>query len=142
MSTQSIPVARIESQRGPGFRLIVKALWSLSAHDLFLRRHPSFEALHDQIRSIPIRRCDPPQDAVELARKAIEQACIWYPKRALCLQRSAVAVSLLRGLGVPAQFVYGVQQLPFKAHAWAEVDGRVINDRQEVRQEYCVMERI
>jgi hypothetical protein len=122
--------------------MMTKALWKLLEHDLFLRRYPSFEALYDQIRGLPVAKRQPPPNAIERVKAAIDEACVWYPKRALCLQRSAVAVSLLRGLGVPAQFVYGVQQLPFKAHAWAEVGGQVINDRQEVQQEYCVMERI
>jgi hypothetical protein len=122
--------------------MITKALWKLLEHDLFLRRHPSFEALYDQIRGLPVAKRQPPADAIDRVKTAIDEACVWYPKRALCLQRSAVAVSLLRSLGVPAQFVYGVQQLPFKAHAWAEVEGQVINDRQEVQQEYWVMERI
>ncbi len=122
--------------------MIAKALWKLLEHDLFLSRHPSFEALYDQIRHLPVAKREPPPDAINRVNTAIVEACVWYPKRALCLQRSAAAVSLLRGLGVPAQFVYGVQQLPFKAHAWAEVAGQVINDRQEVQQEYSVMERI
>ena len=144
MSSPSLPVERsaAEVRVRPGFGLILRALWQLGAHDVFLRRHPSFAALHEHLRSIPVAPCDAAPDAIDRVKAAIDEACIWYPRRAVCLQRSAVAVALLRTLGVRAQFVYGVQQLPFKAHAWVEVAGVVVNDRPEVQREYCVMERI
>ncbi len=122
--------------------LVLRAVWMLAAHDRFIQRHPSFEALYEYLRSIAVSQRVADPDAIERVKVAVDEACIWYFKPALCLQRSAVAVALMRGLGVPAQFVYGVQQLPFKAHSWVEVAGTVVNDRQEVRQEYCVMERI
>jgi hypothetical protein len=37
--------------------------------------------------------------------------------------------------------VIGAQQLPFKAHAWVEVDGRVVNDKQHVPEMYAVLNR-
>lgn len=144
MSSPSAPVcqARSDAQAPPGFGLILCALWNLLAHDVFLRRHPSFAELYGYLRSIPVAPGYPAPNTVDRVKAAIDEACIWYPKRALCLQRSAVAIVLLRRAGVPAQFVYGVQQLPFKAHAWVEVRGIVVNDRQEVQHEYCVVERI
>ncbi len=141
MSTQSLPVCGSPAQVRPGFGLILRAMWHLAAHDRFLRRHPTFAELHEHLRSIPVANQSVP-DAIARVKAAIDEACIWYPREAVCLQRSAVAVALLRRFGVPAKFVYGVQQLPFKAHAWVEVDGVVVNDRQEVQREYCVMERI
>ena len=35
----------------------------------------------------------------------------------------------------------GVQKLPFKAHAWVEVDGRVVNDKPYMREMYTVLDR-
>jgi hypothetical protein len=37
--------------------------------------------------------------------------------------------------------VIGAQQLPFKAHAWVEVDGHVVNDKPYVPEMYAVLER-
>jgi hypothetical protein len=37
--------------------------------------------------------------------------------------------------------VIGVQQLPFLAHAWVELDGRVINDKQYICEVYSVLTR-
>jgi len=82
-----------------------------------------------------------PTDAVERISKAVNYACVAYPKRVLCLQRSAVTTCLLRSWGVPAQMVMGAQKVPFKAHAWTEVDGRAINERREVQKIYGVWER-
>jgi hypothetical protein len=71
----------------------------------------------------------------------IDLACLWYPKRVLCLHRSAATACLLRKYGVPAEMVLGVQQLPFRAHAWVEVAGRTVNDRPYVNELYLVLDR-
>jgi transglutaminase superfamily protein len=68
-------------------------------------------------------------------------ACIWYWKEALCLQRSAATVCLLRKNGVSAHLVIGAQQMPFKAHAWVEVDGIVVNDKQYIGELYAILDR-
>jgi hypothetical protein len=120
--------------------LPIQAMINLALHDSFMARH-SFEELHIKIRGLPIgsRRPNGP-DATSICR-AIAHACIWYPKDVLCLQRSSVAVSMLRQRGIHAELVIGVQRLPFRAHAWVEIDGDVANDRLEVKTEFQVMER-
>lgn len=55
------------------------------------------------------------------------------PKQVLCLQRSAVTTCLMRHNGLRATMVLGAQTLPFKAHAWTEVDGRAVNERRDVQ---------
>jgi hypothetical protein len=37
--------------------------------------------------------------------------------------------------------VIGSQQMPFKAHAWVEVDGRVVNDKQYVHELYARLDQ-
>lgn len=71
----------------------------------------------------------------------VDLACIWYWKEALCLQRSAATACLLKRCGVPAQMVVGVQRMPFKAHAWVEVDGRIVNDKPYMHELYAVIDR-
>ena len=72
---------------------------------------------------------------------AVDMACIWYWKEVLCLQRSAVTACLLKRYGVPAQMVIGTQQIPFRAHAWVEVDGSVVNDKPYTPEMYAVLDR-
>jgi hypothetical protein len=120
--------------------LFWQAFAQLVRHDLFLHRH-DFAALHSRVHLLPIAPRSPdPGDASRICQ-AVAYACIWYAKPVLCLQRSAVAVTLLRKYGVPAEMVIGAQRLPLKAHAWVEVDGRVVNDKPEVQTDYLVMER-
>jgi hypothetical protein len=71
----------------------------------------------------------------------VDLACIWYWKEALCLQRSAATACLLKEYGLPAQMVIGAQQLPFRAHAWVEVDGRIVNDKPYMSEIYAVLDR-
>jgi Transglutaminase-like superfamily len=37
--------------------------------------------------------------------------------------------------------VIGVQQLPFVAHAWVEVESRVVNDKPYISEIYSVLSR-
>lgn len=67
---------------------------------------------------------------------------MWYFKRAYCLQRSSVTVWMLRRLGIRAQLVIGYRPVPVDSHAWVEVDGIVVNDRQEYRIFFRELDRL
>lgn len=97
--------------------------------------------MYDAVANWPVAHCQVDDAAVQQVCDAVNHACVWYPKRVLCLQRSAVTTCLLRDRGVPAKMVMGAQNLPFKAHAWTEVDGRAINERRNVQRIYSVWGR-
>jgi hypothetical protein len=120
--------------------LVLKAYLKLIQFDLYLARC-DFAVLHDQVRKFPLRRRAQIQTAIEQICSAVDMACIWYWKEARCLQRSAATACLLKDYGFPAQMVIGAQQLPFKAHAWVEVDGRVVNDKPYMSEMYAVLDR-
>jgi hypothetical protein len=119
--------------------LAVRAYFSLMAFDLFMWRH-DFASLHRSVRDFPLRQIAANPNSIEAVNSALDIACCFYPKQALCLQRSAVLVKMLRANGVWAQMVIGVQQLPFKAHAWVEASGEIINDRLASRETFLVLE--
>ena len=120
--------------------LILKAYLWLVIFD-FRLSYGSFERLYRQVRSLPVSRKAHSSNLVETLCFAIDVACIWYPKKALCLQRSAATACLLKQYGIAAQLVIGAQQMPFKAHAWVEVEGRIVNDKPYMREIYAVLDR-
>jgi hypothetical protein len=120
--------------------LTLKALIGLLIFDL-RGLGGNFSKMYDAVSNWPVARQQIGADAVQQVCDAVNHACVWYPKRVLCLQRSAVTTRLLRNRGVPAKMVMGAQNLPFKAHAWTEVDGRAINERRDVQRIYSVWER-
>ena len=122
------------------FLLVLEAYLALVRFDLYLARK-EFEPLYERVRCYPTTKRNAPPSSVEAICSAVDMACIWYWKEAMCLQRSAAAVCLLRKHGVPAQLIIGAQQMPFKAHAWVEVDGRVVNDKSYTRGMYAVLDR-
>jgi transglutaminase superfamily protein len=119
--------------------LVWKALLGLLAFDV-LGFGNNFAKMH---RFVTRWKVSPRKagDGVGRVCEAINYACVWYPKRVLCLQRSLVTTCLLRHCGVPAQMAMGARNLPFKAHAWTEVDGCAINERRDVQNIYEVLER-
>lgn len=120
--------------------LVLKAYWKLIQFDLYLARG-NFAALYNKVCKYPVGKQAAASDAIERICSAVDMACIWYWKEALCLQRSAATACLLKKYGIPAQLVIGAQQMPFKAHAWVEVDSRVVNDKPYMREIYGVLDR-
>ncbi len=118
-----------------------KALLGLFFFDVVLLLK-DFTLVHRIVRgwkvAAPIQ-ADP--DLVSRICKAINYACSWYPKRVLCLQRSAVTTCILRSHGIAAQWALGAQRLPFKAHAWVEVNGQAINETADVQSIYALWEK-
>jgi Transglutaminase-like superfamily len=120
--------------------LALQAYLKLIHFELYLTRG-DFPALYNEIRNYPIGGAVKCPNAVEKICAAVDMACIWYWKEVLCLQRSAATACLLKRHGVSAQMVIGAQQMPFRAHAWVEVDGRVVNDTPYTRELYGVLDR-
>jgi hypothetical protein len=123
-----------------GLLLVLEAYLSLIRLDLCLAGE-NFESLYNKVRNYPTRNKVASPDSAERICSAVDMACIWYCKEVLCLQRSAATACLLRKYGVSAQLVIGAKQMPFKAHAWVEVDGRVVNDKQYVPEMYGILTR-
>jgi hypothetical protein len=104
---------------------VVFAWLGLALFDLVLSV-TSLKVLCACVGRWPIRRsrASDSQAAMRICG-AVERACVWYPKKAVCLQRSAVTTCLLRTQGLPARLTLGVRPMPFMAHAWVEVEGAV-----------------
>lgn len=102
-----------------------------------------FSRLHDRVRGRrPSNRHPSSQPAIADIVWAVDEACVWYVKRAACLQRSVIATWLLRRHGVQAELVIGYRPLPFESHAWVEVDGAVVNDRPQYQKVFTVLDRL
>lgn len=120
--------------------LCFRALLMLVAYDV-LCTFSTFGRIHKMVKRWRVARRLPDDDAINRVCTAVNYACIWYPKQVLCLQCAFVTTYLLRKKGVFAHMVLGAQKLPFKAHAWVEVDGRAINERSNVQGTYAVWDR-
>jgi len=120
--------------------LVLQAYLKLLHFHLYLVRG-DFSALYERVRKSAVNQTTPIPDGVERICAAVDMACIWYWKEVLCLQRSAATACLLKRYGVPARMVIGAQQMPFRAHAWVEVDGRVVNDKPYTPEIYAVLDR-
>lgn len=120
--------------------LFFRAYGMLFYFDLFLASR-DFKAIHERVRGYALKSPKGRSyfDVGNICH-AIDSACVWYRKEVLCLQRSAATVCLLRSRGIPARLVIGAQPLPFRAHAWVEVDGTVVNDKRHMREEYSVLD--
>lgn len=136
----SHPRTEFATGNGIVFSLFVKAFLGLLAFDVFGFGR-DFAKMHRFVGSWKLSVKEVSDGTVTDVCTAINYACAWYPKRALCLQRSAVTTCLLRSCGVPATMVLGAQPLPFKAHAWTEIRGTSVNERRDVQKHYAVWER-
>jgi hypothetical protein len=81
-------------------------------------------------------------ETIERICNAVDIASCFYFKQVRCMHRSFVAVRLLRKAGVKADLVIGSRPIPFFSHAWVEVDGVVVNDKQGYKRRLMEMERM
>ncbi len=131
-----------ENEIRPLKRETLTALTGLLAFDLLLKIR-GFQSLIERVERWPT--AEPRTTDFETCRRVramVDRAQMYYPKKAMCLQHSAVVTCLLRRRGVPAQMILAAQTVPPKAHAWVEVDGNVVNDFTAVQNAYQVMRRI
>jgi hypothetical protein len=123
-------------------RETLTAFIALLVFDLLLKFR-GFQSLIKRVEDWPT--AEPATADREICRRVramVDRAQMYYPKKAMCLQRSAVLTCLLRRRGVPAEMVLGAQEYPTKGHAWAEVSGVVVNDNPRVNTRYRELRRI
>lgn len=119
--------------------LSLAAYYKLVQFEVYLARD-DFGALHHKVRTCSLARKSWSREDIAKICRAVDIACIWYWKQTFCLQRSAATTCLLKQHGIPAQMVIGGQQVPFRTHAWVEVDGQVVNDKPYMRERYAVLD--
>jgi transglutaminase superfamily protein/coenzyme PQQ synthesis protein D (PqqD) len=101
-----------------------------------------FHTLCEVVKGWPVSDRNASPGAKEQICAAVQKAGSWYPREAMCLQRSAITTCLLRQIGIAADMVIGCRKIPFGAHAWVEVDGEVANDKRQVQEFYKVLGRL
>lgn len=102
----------------------------------FGRTHAALER-----RAPPFQTGLPEEDITQRvwwARRLLQLALRWGPYRPNCLQRSLALWWLLRQQGLGSEFRIGVRfrEGAFEAHAWIERAGRVLNDQQDIGEQY------
>jgi hypothetical protein len=121
--------------------LVLYAYKELLSLERWLRRDGYFSSIYERVRNYPLRQRESPRPSIEDVCEIVNRACLWYPRPVLCLGRSALTTYLLRRSGIAAQMVIGAQLIPFRAHAWVEVDDQVVNDHPHVRDIYAILDR-
>jgi len=72
----------------------------------------------------------------------VDVVCVFYFKRVLCLQRSVATALLLRKYGHAGDLVIGARIMPFRSHAWVEIEGEVVNDKPYMSELYQELARL
>jgi hypothetical protein len=123
-------------------KCLVLESWLLLAYFDLVMRFRGFPAVHDAVRNQGVHAAlGVDQAPVKCLCHAVDLACVFYFKRALCLQRSAATVVLLRRHAWNAELVIGAQLLPFRSHAWVTVENEIVNDKPYLLDIYQVLER-
>ena len=120
---------------------LVPESWILLLRFERIMRSRGFNEIYRIVREQPVRPTATHFVPQEDLCRAMDYACVLYFKRVLCLQRSAATTLLLRRHGWRAELVIGAQLLPFKSHAWCEINGAVVNDKPYMQDIYAVLER-
>jgi hypothetical protein len=141
VSAEAEPEASI-SEEEVSKRETLTAFIGLLAFDLLLK-FLGFRSLIERVERWPT--AEPRSNDLATCRRVramVDRAQMYYPKKAMCLQHSAVVTCLLRRRGVPAQMVLAAHEFPIRVHAWSEFEGYVVNDRQNVKSKHREMRRV
>jgi len=120
--------------------LILECCFEFVKQELPLARG-NFSSIYKSVRDCAVSLHANGRTNPEHILRASDLAAVLYFKEVKCLQRYASVARLLRKHGFPAELVIGIQQVPFRAHAWVEMNGSVVNDKAYVSQMYSVIER-
>jgi hypothetical protein len=130
-----------------GRLLTLRALFWLFAYAFFLRTG-GFQRIRRIVQLAPYasRTARDRKFESEMCRQvctAVDRAQVFLFSQAMCLQRSIVITRLLVMQGVNAETVIAAHLMPFKSHAWVEVNGEVVSDSPNVQRYYdVVIERL
>ncbi|HKE30328.1 MAG TPA: lasso peptide biosynthesis B2 protein [Candidatus Angelobacter sp.] len=105
--------------------LVIRALYEIARHDAVLRLRGSGRTLQQVSRQSVAAKSTSPELEQAICDAVLLATCLYW-KPVLCLQRSVCTARLLRKHGVNARLVIGYRPAPFFAHAWVEVEGRVV----------------
>ncbi|MHB8753385.1 MAG: lasso peptide biosynthesis B2 protein [Candidatus Acidiferrales bacterium] len=77
---------------------------------------------------------------VQTASRMVDAASRHGLVRGNCLSKSITLWWLLRRRGIPVRLRLGARRTvdQFEAHAWVEMNGRVVNDSEDVRTKYSL----
>ena len=140
--TENFATETIDENIKPSKRETFSAFIGLLAFDLMLK-FAGFKSLIKKVEGWST--AEPRTTNRELCRRVrgmVDRAQMYYPKKAMCLQHAAVVTCLLRQRGIPAEMVLAAQELPPKAHAWAEVMNEVVSDSPTVKMKYRELRRL
>ena len=142
---------RVEGYRGQGetrgkeILMTLRALAALFLTTTTLRIY-GFKRLHNMVKDWPIGKISPVavelQSETDLVCRSIKRAMTYSLMPLQCLRQSAATVCLLRTRGIGASLVIGITRFPFTAHAWAEVEGRIVDGPPQLREFYKEIERM
>ena len=142
VSAETEPEALITTEEEVSKLETLTAFVGLFTFDLLLK-FVGFKSLIERVERWPTAkpRCND-LAICRRVRAVVDRAQMYYPKKAMCLQHSAVVTCLLRRRGVPAQMVLAAHEFPIRVHAWSEVQGYVVNDHQDVKSKHREMRRV
>ena len=120
--------------------LFLRAYIELLCVEIRLNRR-GFSLVYESVRNFPVRKGRLSSRTEAEICHAVDLACAFYFKEVRCLQRSAATTTLLRNAGLPAAMVIGVHPCPFRAHAWVEMEDRIVNDKPYTSEMYTVLDR-
>jgi hypothetical protein len=135
-------------------RLTLRERWLLFQAFLFLPivavglHTMNFQRVH----ALLMRFSSPPVDAnrddaepqAKVIARLIQAAACRIPFRITCLVRSTTLWWFLRRQGIASEIRIGVnkEQDGFQAHAWVEMNGMVLNDRDDIGNQYAAFDGV
>lgn len=109
-----------------GYAILQRLIWTRR-----VRKWPLSRIIdtHDQLERNSRSLRQPGSVGIHQVARAFEHADLLLGNHDRCLERTLALAAVCRKNGISAQIVIAVQMNPFAAHAWAQHDNIVLNER-------------
>ncbi len=127
-----------------GWFLLARSFWWVTVAFVGLRVVGYSRCVRALVRRLrePVRSYD--ADRLGELASSVDIASRNHVLTVTCLPRSMALLRLARAEGFPAEVRIGVdrpEESSIRAHAWVEVEGQVVGDRQDIGDEFARLER-
>ena len=119
----------------------LKALMTLLKVNFYIRIKGFYSTIQliKQSQKTQLNYIIPQDEDLKNLASTVNKACLIYPTRTKCLEWAITFVLLALKQKWKCNLEIGVQNYPFLAHAWAECNGQVIMDSQDLKKGLAII---
>ncbi len=129
--------------RSVSFPLVLEAYYTLIRVNVGFGKKKFYRHIHALKRQVKAHKqyINPNKEQLLQLATAVDKACFFYPQKTKCLEWAICFVTMALRRQYRCNLTVGVQNIPFRAHAWVEANGQIFADDPQLPKQLAVILR-